>query len=158
MLIIVYLFVFEVDVVVIIVYLFVFYRDTPEVDIVGGNLYQRYIRRRQTRVSNMEHDDGDCKTGESLDPELPQSRNMPPGTKLIKQSVSTIDTVLVETGVYKPGQAPEKEGDEKNYHGHRDFPRITELYKPSVIVGNVADAIDHILRKEKYFEVEEVES
>lgn len=131
--------------------------DTPEVDIVGGNLYQRYIRRLHTRRSNMESNKEREDMGE-MDPELPQSRNMPHGTNLSKQTVSSIESILVTTGVYKPGQSPEKEGDEKNYHGHRDFPRITELYKPSILVDTVADAIDYILEKENFSCVEEIES
>ena len=58
--------------------------------------------------------------------------------------------VLVSTGCYVPGSvSPEKEGSEKSYKGHRDFPYNNELYKPEVILGDVNDAIEYILNREQ---------
>jgi len=122
--------------------------DTPEVDIVGANLYQRYIDRLHKRRNNID-DEETQKNPELIDPELPQSRNIPPGTDFLPQTVTECQGVLVETGVYKPGQSPEKGSTEKNYRGHRDFPYINELYKPAVIVDDVLKAIEYILDREQ---------
>lgn len=130
--------------------------DTPEVDIVGTNLYQRYIDRLHNRQQKNIAEEGgsspkDVYANETYDPELPESRQTPESAAHIleKQTVTTIESVLVCTGVYKPGMAPEEEGDEKNYMGHRDFPRISQLYKPTVLFQDVEEAIDYILEKEK---------
>lgn len=119
---------------------------------MGTNLYQRFVNRLRSRRNNMEPADENDKTSENYDPELAESRNVPHGATFIDQTVDTVESILVCTGVYKPGVAPEKEGDEKNYHGHRDFPRITELYKPTKLVQDVYDAIEYILEKEDQFE------
>lgn len=120
--------------------------DTPEVDIVGANLYQRYISRiRQRRINN----DGSTKDPDLIDPELPDSRNIPAGANFSKQSIEEALPVLVCTGVYKQGQEQTLEGDEKNYHGHRDFPYNPNLAKPHKICENVHEAIKYILEREQ---------
>jgi hypothetical protein len=48
-----------------------------------------------------------------------------------------------------PEPGSDEEGEEKFYHGHRDFPKINELYKPTKICDNVDVAIDYILQAEK---------
>lgn len=128
--------------------------DTPEVDIVGSNLYQRYVNRLITRKNNndIETLGKDAKLAELIDPELPESRNVPPSASFSRQTVEDVTSILVCTGVYKPGVSPEpgkEEGDEKTYHGHRDFPHITELYKPTTTVEDVDAAIDYILAREQ---------
>ena len=126
-------------------------RDTPEVDIVGTNLYQRYVHRLMSRRNQMIADNNNSSKKEDdaeYDPELPESRNCPPGTPFIKQSVEEAVPVLVCTGVYKKGSEPEGEGDEKNYHGHRDFPYQPALYKPAVTVDDVLGAITWIFQRE----------
>jgi HAD superfamily hydrolase (TIGR01456 family) len=129
--------------------------DTPEVDIVGSNLYQRYVDRLHTRNSgdNNSSDESDKENKLALiDSDLPESRNIPDGTSLSKQTVDKVISILVCTGVYKPGIMPEpgsEEEEEKHYHGHRDFPKINELYKPTKLVANVDEAIDYILQHEK---------
>jgi hypothetical protein len=130
--------------------------DTPEVDIVGSNLYQRYVDRLHTRNNdnNNSSDESNKENKLSLiDSDLPESRNIPGGTSLSKQTVDKVISILVCTGVYKPGVMPEPGSDEEEekqyYHGHRDFPKINELYKPTKIVSNVDEAIDFILQHEK---------
>ena len=92
----------------------------------------------------------DNKSLELIDPELPESRNVPTGAKFLKQTVETIDGLLVCTGCYNPDVTPDVEGDEKNYQGHRDFPRITELYKPTKIFHDVNDCMDFVFETEQY--------
>ena len=122
---------------------------------VGANLYQRYINRLRERQQKLiENKDTssskDIYTSETYDPELPESRQIPKEASLSKQTVDQIEGLLVCTGVYKPGQQDDVEGDEKNYQGHRDFPRITELYKPIHTFQDVNEAIDYILEKENF--------
>lgn len=126
--------------------------DTPDVDIVGSNLYQRYINRLRERQSQSDGDSSnkDTYASEVYDPELPQSRQIPQEAAFSKQTVDRIESLLVCTGVYRPGQNEDVEGDEKNYQGHRDFPRISELYKPTKTFDDVSQAIDYILEKEKF--------
>lgn len=123
--------------------------DTPEVDIVGTNLYQRYVTRLHKRIDGeICNGNKDSKNDEAYDSELPESRNVPTGTTFNAQAVTQSMGVLVCTGVYKPGVEKDMEGDEKNYHGHRDFPYNAKLYKPTKTVEDVYEAIQYILEKE----------
>jgi len=49
--------------------------------------------------------------------------------------------------VYNKGDDPE--GDGKCHHGHRDFPKNTELHVPTVICEDADEAIDYILLNEE---------
>lgn len=100
----------------------------------------------QHRRNNFEHFEK-SKTSDA-DPELPMSRNVPSGSELSKQTVRTIESLLVCTGVYKPGQEPGSDGDEKNYKGHKDFPFNPVLYKPTCTFEDVNEAVNYILEKE----------
>ena len=80
------------------------YRDTPDADIVGSNLYDRYIKRLHSRTGNQIN--GNVQREETSnkdpdhDPELPDSRNMPPETKFHRQTVKDFMGLLVCTGMY----------------------------------------------------------
>lgn len=118
--------------------------DNPMSDIVGSNLYQRYIdrmkhRRRRISIAQQQQEP-------RVDPDLPESRNIPADAKFLPQTVQTMESVLVCTGVYKKGTDPE--GDGKFYHGHRDFPKNTELNVPTFICEDADEAIDYILLNE----------
>ncbi len=128
-------------------------RDTPDVDIVGCNLYQRYIDRYHMRLeqNDIQTYDPDANNSEVYDPELPASRQIPNSADWTKQSVERIESLLVCTGVYNPEINSDVEGDEKNYMGHRDFPRISQLYQPTKTFQDVNEAIDYILEKEQYY-------
>jgi hypothetical protein len=95
----------------------------------------------------------EARIAENVDPELPESRNVPPTAQFYPQTVDTVEGVLVCTGVYTPGgPAPEEdpEGCEHLHHGHRDFPKNNELKKPIIICDDVNTAIDYILEKEDF--------
>jgi len=125
--------------------------DTPEADIVGGNLYMRYIQRLKARRSKGEVTRDLNKNEEEFDPELPMSRNVPSGTIFLKQTIKESSGILVCTGCYNPTEDCEVErGDEKNYRGHRDFPFQPELYDPETTVDSVFEAVTYILEKEGY--------
>lgn len=127
--------------------------DCLDSDIVGSNLYQRYIDRLiNRRNNNIYASEPHKKEAELIDPELPQSRNVPDGAAITKQSVTQCMGILVCTGVYKPDTCPEPgtdDGNEKNYPGHRDFAKITELYKPERTLRDVEAAIDFIFEQEQ---------
>lgn len=125
--------------------------DTPEVDIVGCNLYQRYVDRlKKRRMSSalVEGEVRDSRLIELYDDQLPASRNVPFSAKFFPQTVDNVEGLLVCTGVYKKGSKLEVRGNEKNFHGHRDFPNSSELQKPSETFDDVDAAIDYILEKE----------
>lgn len=118
---------------------------------MGSNLYQRYIDRmkhRRRRIS--------IATQESRgDPDLPDSRNVPPRTDFFPQTIETVESVLVCTGVYVPEKDSGvddglvKEDDDKQiHHGHRDFPKVSELHLPTLICEDANKAIDYILARE----------
>ena len=69
--------------------------------------------------------------------------------ELLPQTMTECQGLLVCTGCYVPGIAPEKEGSEKSYKGHRDFPFNNELYKPASIFDDVSEAIQYILDREQ---------
>ena len=124
-------------------------------DIVGSNLYQRYVDRMRSsshagsdaQISN-DDENGNKEQLDYFDSELPASRNVPAGTTFEKQTIQEVCSVLVCTGVYVPGVSPEQQGEEKCYHGHRDFPKIPDFYKPTTIVDNVYDAVKYIVDRE----------
>ncbi len=125
-----------------------FFSDTPEVDVVGTNLYQRYLNRLHARRNNQSETTGDCKDVERVDPELPESRNIPPGAVLRKSTVGECFSVLVCTGVHRPGQQLGEDAAEKHYKGHRDFPANPSLQKPKKLCTDVEEALQFILDRE----------
>jgi HAD superfamily hydrolase (TIGR01450 family) len=132
--------------------------DTLEVDVVGTNLYQRYIDRLHRRINNeidLSEDSIDnpmSKHGLTYDSELPQSRNVPRNAALQPQTVTDALPILVCTGVYRPNNTESTLGEdnEKHYQGHRDFPNNPALYKPSKIVKDVHEAVEYIVDFEHF--------
>lgn len=122
-----------------------FIGDTPEVDIVGSNLYQRFIDRLHTRLRSR-RGSYDAKVVDRLiDPSLSDSRNVPHGASLLPQTIEEVRSLLVCTGVYRPDLITIPDDYEKNFQGHRDFPNKAELYRPTRIVQDAGEAIDWIL-------------
>ncbi|RUS83265.1 hypothetical protein EGW08_008988 [Elysia chlorotica] len=115
-----------------------FFGDNPSVDIVGANLYDRYIKRQE-------------------DPngyELPFSRLIPETDYLHKQTVEHCHSILVGTGVYK--HCPEEVHKTMSttskthvYHGHRDIAYEEDLSKPYKYVEDVHEGIEYILKRER---------
>ena len=104
-----------------------FYRDNREVDIVGANLYQRYINT----------------TGDSSSQAIPQARKIPETLSSLQPStVRTVQGILVRTGVYQE-QSPNL-----SFHSHRDFTVDDDLLNPHHICDDIEQAIDFVLELE----------
>ena len=111
-------------------------------DIVGANLYDRFLKKVWTNRDNG-NEDGVC--------DLPHSRSIPANMSLRRQSVKSIESVLVGTGVYNLEKEKQKSSTEEDvYHGHRDIVHEPELAKPSRFVHDVYYGIKHILEQEKF--------
>lgn len=119
-----------------------FVGDNPNVDIVGANLYDRYLKRLWSNKDNGNSDE------ESDD--LPQSRTIPANVSLRRQSVRSIHGVLVGTGVFNLEKEKEKSQDDEVYHGHRDITHEPDLAKPSRFVPDVCHGIQYILEQENF--------
>ena len=134
------------------------FSDTPDVDIVGANLYNRYINQYMIRKNNAHLSDEDTKKhlGAIIDADIPACRNTPEDTDFLPQTVEESFGVLVCTGCYKPDAVAggrggkESDGDNKTYHGHRDFAYNSSLCKPVATVDDVEKAIEFILQREGY--------
>jgi len=134
-----------------------FFGDNPHVDIVGANLYDRYIKQNALNVqnANTENDSGEdaCSThsdSDSLSSSLPSSRMIPEGMDLHDQTVEHCLSMLVGTGVYKQGTEVNKKGPDGKfiYHGHRDIAHEPELTRPHKYVHDVHAGIEYILERE----------
>ena len=141
--------------------------DTPEVDIAGTNLYQRYVDR-MSATRNQIDDSSDQDTGKDEirhDTGLPACRIVPPTANFHRQTVDTVVPILVRTGVYRgPASYPNDRSssessledeedsisDERDSQGHRDFQNNSTLRKPECIRDDVASAIDYILSREGF--------
>jgi len=123
-----------------------FVGDNPNVDVYGANLYDRYLKRQQQTENN----NGNDVTTDSVD--LPLSRSIPKSASLMTQTVKSMESLLVGTGVFKQSETTETEvaGSPPTYHGHRDIEHEPELSKPSKFVPDVCLAVRHILDKERF--------
>lgn len=115
-----------------------YFSDNPSVDIVGANLYHRFLRRQSECIDNEEVN------------YLPRSRSIPNNSRLYQQTVLAMESLLVGTGVYKPEEEESSDEDVDVYHGHRDIENEPELAKPSKFVKDVYHGIQHILDKENF--------
>ena len=107
-------------------------------DIVGANLYHRFLRKQSESTDNDENYN------------LPRSRSIPNNSALYQQTVEAMESLLVGTGVYKPEEEDSSDDDNDIYHGHRDIENEPELAKPSKFVKDVYHGIQHILEKENF--------
>ncbi|XP_013073010.2 haloacid dehalogenase-like hydrolase domain-containing 5 isoform X2 [Biomphalaria glabrata] len=113
-----------------------FFGDNPNVDIVGANLYDRFIKRKDSNANSID---------------LPVSRLIPESDILNEQTVESCHSMLVGTGVYKFKPEDEMKSTSDTievYHGHRDIAHEPELSKPHKYVHDVYEGIDYIFRKE----------
>ena len=96
-------------------------------DIVGANLYNRYLQKVWK--------DRDSGKTEEATISLPACRRIPKNVGLTEQTVREMESLLVGTGVYKQGDhtkgAMAAAAAPHVYHGHRDFLDEPALTKPS---------------------------
>lgn len=79
---------------------------------------------------------------------LPVCRSIPKGVNLYQQTVRSMESLLVGTGVFKPDT--QTSSKDEVYHGHRDIMHEPELAKPSRFVPDVCHGIEHILKQENF--------
>ncbi|XP_076469277.1 haloacid dehalogenase-like hydrolase domain-containing 5 isoform X2 [Babylonia areolata] len=135
-----------------------FFGDNPHVDIMGANLYDRYIKQNiniansNDDTSNSSGDDAGRTSPSSRDPlsPLPSSRLIPSNLELHDQTVEHCLSLLVGTGVYQHGADLEPRGPDGQvvYHGHRDVAHEPDLTQPHKYVPDVHHGIDYILHRE----------
>ncbi|KAL8611311.1 hypothetical protein ACOMHN_013742 [Nucella lapillus] len=139
-----------------------FFGDNPHVDIMGANLYDRYIKQKSTTITtatfnnnNSSDDDIRCSPTSpsprgSVSSTVPSSRLIPSNVELHDQTVEHCLSMLVGTGVYQHGDDLEPKGPDGQvvYHGHRDVAHEPDLTKPHKFVLDVHDGIDYILERE----------
>ena len=111
-------------------------RDNAEDDILGANLYHRYL------------------SGVAV----PQPRRLPSDAVLLPQTVSHVESVLVSTGVHSSNVINSKSSSHdavddcrqlSTCHCHRDFADVgPELLSPTVSVSNVKHAVEYILQQQ----------
>ncbi|XP_060079150.1 haloacid dehalogenase-like hydrolase domain-containing 5 isoform X1 [Ylistrum balloti] len=114
-----------------------FIGDNPHVDIVGANLYDRFLK--QSKNGN-----------EPIHKPLPRSRSIPSSDALLEQTVQRMDSLLVGTGVYNAEKESEKTDNADVYHGHRDIMHEPELAQPTRYVKDVYHGLQHILEQENF--------
>ena len=112
---------------------------------MGANLYRQHLARKNRDTSSTTQDGSDA---EYRDPELPESRQMPPGVHLTKQTVHDVEALLVSTGVYSPSLPNSLSSRMSNMRSHKDFVITPELLQPGAIFDHISSAVDYILRKE----------
>lgn len=118
-------------------------RDCPDSDILGANLYQESINRCRKPHPTIPTSP---LIGGEYDKALPLSRNTPQEATLENLEVEEVISILVCTGVYKPGDDMCSAAN----RGHRDFPNRQQLYHPTHIVNDAEEAIRLVLEKEGY--------
>jgi len=107
--------------------------DNLEADIVGANLYRRFI------------------SGGTV----PEPRRVASDDILLPQNVRRVESVLVSTGVHSStvhSQSCHTDDiiDNAPSHCHRDFADVTpDLLAPTVSVENVKHAVEYILQRER---------
>ena len=131
-----------------------FPRDNPNVDIVGANLYDRYVKKLLpcTNHDSRNNNSVSLVSREPLD--LPLSREIPLGLDLHGQTVEECFSLLVGTGVYEHGTEIIGTGTDDQpaiYHGHRDIAYEPHLTIPHKYVHDVNEGIQYIFNREAIF-------
>ncbi|XP_052251772.1 haloacid dehalogenase-like hydrolase domain-containing 5 isoform X1 [Dreissena polymorpha] len=120
-----------------------FVGDNPDTDVLGANLYDRYLQRNWANEDN-------GNTEGSTDHDLPECRTIPKDAKLYDLTCRTKESLLVGTGVYKPDQLTGRADSVDVYYGHRDIMNEPELTKPTRFVPDVFHGMQHILVYENF--------
>ena len=131
------------------------YRDNPETDIYGANLYHRHlehklansrcaIANRQERLAKLTQGGTAISDSEEGDNDLEED-----GSYIV--GAESCESVLVCTGVYSSNRAyAGKNAKLLLNHNHRDFKIDADLTKPTMVVNNVLEGIENIFEKEGF--------
>jgi len=127
-----------------------FIGDNPEVDIVGANIYNKFVSRFRRLSSNSEKNLNQDEIAQiRRQAAVSESRIIPDEAVFVPHECKAITSILVGTGVYNPDQGAEMAKKFLRYR-HRDFEKVAELSKPDHYFENCLDAIKFILAKEKF--------
>jgi len=151
--------------------------DTPDSDIAGSNLYQQFVNRVWTKQRPDTNDNNHSQQTTYYDPDIPPCRNVPSTVRFHEPTIDRVEPILVCTGVYRPksssptdsgsdpfsdGNASSDESEDNTscdgdediksapFHGHRDFPHCSELYRPTRVCSDVDAAVHHILVRQAF--------
>ncbi|KAA0188035.1 Cat eye syndrome critical region protein 5 [Fasciolopsis buskii] len=129
-----------------------FFGDNPDVDILGANLYNNFIRRYR----HVSGGSGDYAQEQRVS--VADSRMFPSTAEILPQTARSIDAVLVQTGVYKPDARIRQ----RPSYCHRDFQGATDLILPTFEVQDCFEGIQMILAQHNFYpnirKSEEIES
>ncbi|XP_021370280.1 haloacid dehalogenase-like hydrolase domain-containing 5 isoform X1 [Mizuhopecten yessoensis] len=114
-----------------------FIGDNPQVDIVGANLYDRFLKQNKNGNGHIHKP-------------LPRSRSIPCSEHLMEQTVLAMESLLVGTGVYNAEKESKKTDNDDVYHGHRDIMHEPDLARPTRYVKDVYHGLQHILEQENF--------
>ncbi|BHF59051.1 Haloacid dehalogenase-like hydrolase domain-containing 5 [Sparganum proliferum] len=125
-----------------------FFGDNPEVDILGANLYNMYLRRYRRlsggrEVAPPEQGKLDKKAA------VASSRTVPADAAFLPQTARGVESVLVHTGVYKPADRDKRQRNQPQ-NCHRDFLGATDLVLPSFEVADVLEGMKLLLLEEHF--------
>merc|ERR1711862_51783 len=134
-----------------------FVGDNPNVDIMGANMYNRYLKakhsRRQSQAGNLR---------------LPAARALHFNETLTEQTATTMYSLLVGTGVFNPNSITEETTTTTTttttnanlntatpnpgtpYHGHRDIENRPALTKPTKYCPDVYHADKFMFQQEGF--------
>ena len=135
---------------------YTFYRDNPETDIYGANLYNRYLKKRSLQQRNkrtkqkLSTASGTSSDIDSDDEELSSSVNMMEDEDLDSNNAQSCQSILVCTGVYCSSRDYVRyDAKRPSNHNHRDFVLDPELKRPTYVVQNVLEAVKLVFEKER---------
>lgn len=109
-------------------WLYIFFRDNINTDIYGANIFNKFLKESRLSPNTNIYDVETC-------PELSFCESM----------AQSCVSILVETGVHQT------DSNFLVHHSHRDFlPIEKSLCKPTLISENVSQAIESVLKLEKF--------
>ncbi|TRY97035.1 hypothetical protein DNTS_001445 [Danionella cerebrum] len=116
--------------------------DNPMADIYGANLYNRYLKAAHR--AQAQTDSGGLVTGDCDDAK--GSGRVMVGASSPHNLPESCSSILVCTGVYS--RENQDQGEQRIFHGHRDFRFDPSLTQPSFIVQDVKDAVELVFKQE----------
>lgn len=130
------------------------FRDNPETDIYGANLYDRYLQKRnyQLRTKSKKRvsagvvaSDIDSDDEESISSVV----NTVEGGIADSNYAMSCQSILVCTGVYCSSRDYVTYDNKRpSNHNHRDFILDPQLKQPTYVVQNVHEAVKLVFQKE----------